>query len=213
MNSPYQQSTHHRTTFLNDLILSSFNSTTSSIPFTFISTPSYHDYTFNNNNHTSQHTINTNINHLPPPVTPNITTRLNTLTTPDSLKSNIPNLPTPVDRPTPSNPSPDSHSNTLSDDDSFLCNTKERHRNLPFGDLVTSQKDKDHTRVIFQNVNSLYLSSGHHTLELMCDSIGQYEVDIACLAERNTNWKHPYGAASFKATTKKTLATFSFDNF
>ena len=84
-----------------------------------------------------------------------------------------------------------------------MCNSEERHRNLPFGDLITSQKNKDHTRLIFQNFNNLDLSSGHHTLELMCDSIGRYEVDIACLAEMNKNWKHPYGTASFKATKKR----------
>ena len=167
-NSSYltqtQQSTHRRTTFINHSASSSSNSTTSSIPFTIITTPSYHDYTFTNNDYTSQHTINTNNNHLPPSVTPNITTRLNKLTTPDSINSNNPKPPTPIDSPTPSNPPPDYHSNTSNNDDYFLCNTEGRHRNLPFGDLITSQKDKCHTRVIFQNVNSLDLSSGHHIL-------------------------------------------------
>ena len=190
-NSSYltqtQQPTHHRTTFLNNSTSSSSNSTTSSIRINFIHAPSYNDYTFNNNNHTRQYTINTNINHLPSPVTPNITTRLNTLTTPNSINSNSPKPPTPIYHPTPSNPPPDSHSNTSIDDDSFLCNTEERHHNLPFGDLFTSQRDKDHTRDIFQKVNSLDLSSRHHALGLMYDSIGQYEVDIFCLAETNTN--------------------------
>ena len=103
-------------------------------------------------------------------------------------------------------------SDSSSDDDSFLCNKEERQRNLPFGDLITNQKEHDHSRIIFQNINSLELSSGHHTLELMCDSIGQFEIDIACLAETNTNWKHPFSKASFHAT-KKTLDTLSFDNF
>ena len=206
-NSSYltqtQQSTHRRTTFINDLASSSSNSTTSSIPFTIITTPSYHDYTFTNNDYTSHHTINTNINHLPPLVTPNITTRLNTLTTLDFINSNSPNPPTPMDRTTPSNLLPDFHSNTSSDSNSVLCNTEESHRNLPFGDLIASQKDKDNTRVIFQNVNSLDLYFDHHILEQKCDSIGQYEVDISCLAETNTKLKHPYGAASFKAIKKE----------
>ena len=84
-----------------------------------------------------------------------------------------------------------------------MYNTEERHCNIPFDDLITSQKDKDHTRVIFQNVNSLDLSSGHHTLALMCDSIAHYVVDIAYLAETNTNWKHNYATVLFKATTKR----------
>ena len=94
-------------------------------------------------------------------------------------------------------------SDSSSDDDSFLCNKEERQRNLPFGDLITKQKDHDHSRIIVQNVNSLELSSAHHTLELMCDSIGQLEIDIACLAETNTNLKHPNSKASFHATTKR----------
>ena len=71
-----------------------------------------------------------------------------------------------------SKPPPNYYSDSSSDDDSFLCNKEERHRNFLFGDLITSQNDHNHTRLIFQNVNSLELSSGHHTLELMCGSIG-----------------------------------------
>ena len=67
----------------------------------------------------------------------------------------------------------DYQSDSSSDEDSFLCNKEERQSNLPFGDIITNQKDHDHSRIIFQNVNSLELSSGHHTLELLCDSIGQ----------------------------------------
>ena len=37
----------------------------------------------------------------------------------------------------------------------------------------------------------------------MGDSIGQLEIDIACLAETNTNLKHPNSKASFHATTKR----------
>ena len=190
-NSPYltqtKQSTHNWPKFLKDSTSSSSNSTTSDIPFTSIPTPSYHDYTFNNTNNPNQHTINTNVNPLQPTVTLTITNRVNTLQTPDFINSNIPISPSPTDSPTNSKPPPDYQSDSWSDDDSFLCNKEERHRNFLFGDLITSQKDNDHTRLIFKNSNSLELSSGHHTLELICDSIGQYEVKIACLAERNTN--------------------------
>ena len=47
------------------------------------------------------------------------------------------------------------------------------------------------------------MSSNHHTLELMCDSIRQYEVDIAYLAETNNYWKHPHGEASLNATKNR----------
>ena len=86
-----------------------------------------------------------------------------------------------------SKPPTEYQSDSSSDDDSFLYNKEERHRNLSFGDLITSQKGNDHTRLIFQNVNNLELSSYHHTLKLMCDSIRQYKVDVACLAGMNTN--------------------------
>ena len=85
-----------------------------------------------------------------------------------------------------------------------MCNEEERQRNLPFGDLITNKKEHDHSHIIFQNVNNLELSSGHHTLELMCDSIGQFEIDIAYLAETNTNWKHPSSKDYFHATKKDT---------
>ena len=105
-----------------------------------------------------------------------------------TLANNNGSTPTPTttnNRPMTSTSPTDYPSNSSSDDDSFLCNKEERQSNLPFGDLITNQKDHDHSRIIFQNVNSLELSSGHHTLEIMCDSIGQLEIDIACLAETN----------------------------
>ena len=109
-NSPYltqtKQSTPNRTTFLNDSTSSSSNSTTFGIPFTSIPTPLYHDYTFNNNN-SSQNTININVNHLQPPVTPTVTTSLHTLKTPDSINSNSHIPPTPTYCPTNSKLPPD----------------------------------------------------------------------------------------------------------
>ena len=37
----------------------------------------------------------------------------------------------------------------------------------------------------------------------MCDSIGQFEIDIVCLAETNTNWKHQSSKIYFQATKKR----------
>ena len=84
-----------------------------------------------------------------------------------------------------------------------MCNKEERQRNLPFDDLITNNKKHDHSRIIFQNVNILELSSGHHTLELVCDSIGQFKIDIAWLVETNTNWEHPSSKTSFQATNRR----------
>ena len=56
---------------------------------------------------------------------------------------------------------------------------------------------------LFQNVNSLDSSTGQLTLENTCDCISSYEIDIACLAETNTHWKHPRGAATLRQTSKR----------
>ena len=63
-------------------------------------------------------------------------------------------------------------------------------------------RKKIHTSILFQNVNSLELSSGRHTLELMCDSIGQLKIAIVFSVETNAHWKQPRVEASLKATTK-----------
>ena len=153
-----------------------------------MSLPSYHNYTFNSTP-INQHPTDIDSHHFHTQPTPTINNNLHT-TTPDH--SNDP-FQSPTDYP----------SDSSSDDDSFLCNKEERQRNLPFGDLITNNKEHDHSRIIFQNINSLELSSGHHTLELVCDSIGQFEIDIACLAETNTNWENPSSKISFQATKRR----------
>ena len=154
-----------------------------------MSLPSYHNYTFNSTPINQQPT-DIDSHHLLTQPPPTINYNLHT-PTPDH--SNNP-FHSPTDYP----------SDSSSDDYSFLCNKEERQRNLPFGDIITNNKEHDHSRIIFQNVNSLELSSGHHTLELVCDSIGQFEIDIACLAETNTIWKHQSSKTSFQATKKDT---------
>ena len=41
---------------------------------------------------------------------------------------------------------------------------------------------------------------GPLTLENTCDGISSYEIDIACLAETNTHWKHPRGVSTLRQT-------------
>ena len=62
--------------------------------------------------------------------------------------------------------------------------------NNPFGDVL-QKKATDVTRILFQNVGGLELSTTGHTLEVTCQSIKQYNIDIACLTETNPNWDHP----------------------
>ena len=191
-NSPYFnnkiKTTPHRNPCLNDSPSSSSNSTNSSTSLSKMSLPSYHNYTFNSPT-IKQHQNDLAFHHPQSQPTPTINYNLQS-PNPD-LSNNTSHLPN------------DLSYDSSSDDDYFLCNKEERQRNLPFGDLITNNKEHDHSRIIFQNVNSLELSSGHHTLELVCDSIGQFEIDIACLAETNTNWKHQSSKTSFQATKKR----------
>ena len=47
------------------------------------------------------------------------------------------------------------------------------------------------------------MSTGQLTLENTCDEISSCEIDIACLAEKNTHWKHPRGASTLRQTSKR----------
>ena len=89
------------------------------------------------------------------------------------------------------------------DNDLFLCSKIERHNNLPFDNVIATSKETKHTRILFQKVNSLEISSGYNTLELICDSIGQLEIDIVCLVEITTHWKYPREEASLKVTSNR----------
>ena len=66
----------------------------------------------------------------------------------------------------------------------------EKLRNEPFGHTLLT-KTTDSVRILFQNVNDLEISSTGHTLEETCNVITKFNIDIACLAEINTNWDHP----------------------
>ena len=63
-------------------------------------------------------------------------------------------------------------------------------KNDPFGDVLKN-KTTDVIRILFQNVGGLELSTTGHTLEVTCQSIKKYTIDIAYFAETNKNWDHP----------------------
>ena len=50
-----------------------------------------------------------------------------------------------------------------------INNNKYVENNLTFGDKMID-KDESITRILFQNVNGLEVTSHGHTLELICDS-------------------------------------------
>ena len=89
------------------------------------------------------------------------------------------------------------------DDDSFIYTKAERQLNLPFGDDIATVKADNHYNILFSNVNSFEMSTGNHTLENTCDGINSYEIDIACLAETNTHWKHHRGESTLRHTSKR----------
>ena len=66
------------------------------------------------------------------------------------------------------------------------------------------KKSPDTFRLIYQNVGGLELSNDAFTLEEISDSIVRQVVDVACLSESNTHWKHP----SSKYKTTKILKPF-----
>lgn len=78
------------------------------------------------------------------------------------------------------------HSNSSQDDGHFLCSKLERKCNLLLGNLITTLKKKN-TRILFQNIIFLELSSNSHTLEITCDSLGHLKSNISCLVETNTH--------------------------
>ena len=89
------------------------------------------------------------------------------------------------------------------DDDSYICTKAERHLNLPFSDIIDIVKADNHSRILFQIINSLEISTGQLTLKNTCDGISSYEIDIAYLAETNTHWKHPRGASTLRQISKR----------
>ena len=49
-------------------------------------------------------------------------------------------------------------------------------------------KDESITRITFQNVNELELTSHGHTMELICDSIRHHLIGIAYLCDTKKHW-------------------------
>ena len=64
-------------------------------------------------------------------------------------------------------------------------------------------KDESITRILFQNVNRLELTSHIHTLELICDSMRHHLIDSACLCETNIHWQHNSGLKHFNHIASK----------
>ena len=60
---------------------------------------------------------------------------------------------------------------------------------ITFGDQKC-ETTGDSTRILYQNTRSLGLIDSSHPLEEICDFMSTWNVDICCLVETNTHWKH-----------------------
>ena len=67
---------------------------------------------------------------------------------------------------------------------------KTKINNVHFGDDIGQDHQEYSTRLFFQNVNGLELTTTSHTLLTTCIGMQDKQIDIACLAETNTNWNH-----------------------
>ena len=61
--------------------------------------------------------------------------------------------------------------------------------NLLYGDPIIDQIYPS-SRIIYNNVNGLDLSTHSATLETMCDYMYMNNVDVACMSEINAYWKN-----------------------
>ena len=64
---------------------------------------------------------------------------------------------------------------------------KTKLNSVHFGDVIGQKTQEQSTRIFFQNVNGLELSTTAHTLLTICIGMQDNQIDIAFLVETNTN--------------------------
>ena len=70
---------------------------------------------------------------------------------------------------------------------------KPKINNIHFGDDICQDPQVQSTRIFFQDVNGLEFTTTYHTLLATCKEMQDKQIDIAYLAESNTNWNHYKG--------------------
>ena len=75
--------------------------------------------------------------------------------------------------------------------------------NVHFEDDIGQDPQEHSTRIFFQNVNGLELSTTSHTLLTTCIGMQDKQIDIACLAETNTNWNRYKGKLQLNRIVRK----------
>ena len=81
--------------------------------------------------------------------------------------------------------------------------TKTNINNVHFDDDIGQYPQKHSTRIFFQNVNGLEFSTTSHTLLTTYIGMQDKQIDIACLAEINTNWNHYTGKRQLNRIVRK----------
>ena len=80
---------------------------------------------------------------------------------------------------------------------------KTKINNVHFGDDINQNPQEQSTRIFFQNVNGLELSTTAHTLITTCIGMQDNQIDIACLVETNTNWNRFKGKRQLNNIVRK----------
>ena len=80
---------------------------------------------------------------------------------------------------------------------------KTKTNNVHFGGDIGQKPQEQSTRIFFQNVNRLELNTTAHTLLTTCIGMQDNQIDIAYLAETNTNWTHYKGKRQLNRIVRK----------
>ena len=95
------------------------------------------------------------------------------------------------------------HEKALDNHENNTPKEKTKINNVHFGDDIGQNPQEQSTRIFFQNVNGLELSTTAHTLLTTCIGMQDNQIDIACLAETNTNWNYFKGKRQLNRIVRK----------
>ena len=81
-------------------------------------------------------------------------------------------------------------------------NLKSSNFNITFGDELIP-KQNNVTRLLYHNSVSLGIPNNSHNLEVICEAMYTYKIDIASLVKTNTHWKHDNSLPKLKQVLKQ----------
>ena len=95
------------------------------------------------------------------------------------------------------------HNNVLDNNENNTPKEKKKLNNVHLGDDIGQYPQEQSTRIFFQNVNGLDLSTTSHTLLTTCIGMQDNQIDIAYMAETNTTWNHYKGKRQLNSIIRK----------